>query len=274
MLGHQESTTNRVEEYSLADFALGRLSSEESLKVLDFIERNDAKNKELDDIIRILALGSYVRGPESGRNELDQSGPRPARVSPSFLSVISRMAAVVLVVVGGVLVAGERSKPKNLELIEANAADIDVTTRSRSDGVVAIAYALLLEGDNRRASELLNWCVEVLPDGEDLAYAHLVRGGMLLIDSKQEHLGVFSHFDTNLVNLGLAELEMASRESAPRRVRECADWLAAKGNLMIGEELRAIQYLNDVEEAGGIRQAEAKSLRLILTGHAETRREP
>lgn len=273
-MGHQKSTANRAEEYSLVDFALGRLSSEESLKVLDLLERNDDKNKELEDIIRILSLGSNIRDPESGRNEFVQSGPRHTNVSGSLLSVISRIAAVVLVVVGGALVAGERSKPRNLELIEANAADIDVTTRSRNDEAVAIAYTLLLEGDSKRASELLNWCVEVLPDGEDLAYAHLVRGGLFLINSKQEHLGLFSHFDTNLVNLGLAELEKASRDSAPRRVKECADWLAAKGNLMIGEKLRAIQYLSEVEEAGGIRQADARNLRLILTGRAETRREP
>jgi len=252
-------------DYSLVDFAMGKLSSEQSLEVLRELETSDEKSKELEIILEILDTKDPHRRPQRDEDRPSRSANRLLRERIPIFAITMRSAAVVFLAIGIAFIAREVSKPMSLDLVKVCVDDMDVRTRSGNSRIAGIAYGLLLDGRNERAMELLDWCVKAFPDGEEGAHAHLLRGGTLLMQADRYRMGFFSHFDTVLVMKGLDELRLVAHLSSRRHIQECALFLEIKGNLMIGNQERAVEHLGKLERMGGIRNLEARKLRQFVT---------
>jgi hypothetical protein len=251
-------------QYSLVDLALGKLTPEQSLEVIDKLEQDPFKSSELELIINILASAEALPAIEDSRNNPKRGYPSGVRERRSDFTLAMRSAAAIVLLLGSVFLSGEFSEAPYASLIRVCAEDMDVRTRGESAEIVEIAYALVLEGDNVRATELVNWCLNAFPEGEESAQAHLLKGGMLLMASKRSVLGFFSHYDTVLAARGLSELHLAFGQTNQRRLKECALWLGVKGNLMVGNKSAALNQIETLELIGGTRQADARRMRDII----------
>ncbi len=253
-----------VKSYSLVDFARGQLTCEESLEILGILEEDSTRSEELEIVLRMLEPNSAVGSSVITDDEKKKAGRKAVRDQHTGFEVIVRSAALAILVVGTALLAQEFGKPEGFNLLHVNPNDIDIRTRGEPEKIAEIAYALICEGENKRAMELVDWSLSALPEGDGRAHSHLLKGGLLLMKSEIYYLAIFSHFDSTLVRQGLNELDLARRMSGQRRVIEGAIWLSIKGNLMIGDRFKALEQIEALESSGGVRHAEASRLRHLL----------
>ena len=250
--------------YSLVDFALGKLPPEKSLEAIRMLEQDPVKSNDFELIISILRCAATIPAIEDSRNKRERGHSSGVREGHSFFALAIRSAAAIMLILSTAFLSGEYSKPTNVSRIKVRAEDMDIRTRAGNAEIGGIAFALVMEGDSRRATELVDWCLNAFPEGEETAQAHLLRGGILLMASERSVLGFFTHYDTVLVEEGLSELRLAFDQTNLRRLKECALWMSIKGNLMVGNKSAALNEIEELELMGGTRQADARRMRDIV----------
>ena len=257
--------TDPAKTRSLVEFAQGRLTSEESMEVLELVESSSDKSGELETVIDILDAVEnavlFLDDPCESRSASRFS----VRGQHSLFASAMRAAALVVALIGASLIAQELSKPEMLALTHVDPQDFDLRTRGEGEQIIEVTFALLSEGEYNGAMNLVDWSLSALPKGDDRAHAHLLKGGLLLMRSEIYTLGLFSHYDTSLVRLALEELVKARQDSDQRMVLETSLWLAIKSNLILGNRTQALEQARQLQSVGGIRHAEAIQLQKVLS---------
>lgn len=251
---------------SLIDFAMGKLSAEESLRVIEELERDPAASAELDDVMDIVNFsaihGEEVFGGEDATVVTQSPIEKVVYKVREFLQpkrFAYPVAALVFFLVALVATSSlvtDRYYP--LTHIER----LDFESRVRGPGVedFAKAYEAFGEGHYDESIRLLERFIRAYPKSELVDYAHYSAGAIYLVSSKRTFISLFPSFDLDRLNRGMEHLELAIRKSSNPRTVENSHWLQAKGYLMSAQPERAIAELQVIASLNGLKRDEAKRL--------------
>jgi hypothetical protein len=254
----------------LVEFALGRLSPAESLRILDRVSADDELSADLDLVLLMLNEGE--REGLLHRRTYGPSGDRGSRLREwsTFSLTVLRTAAMLFMVLGVGLILREVTKPDYADLAAVGSSDLDFRMRGRAEDVLGLARAMVMKGEYDDGLRMAEWYLSVYPDGNERSEAHVLKGALLLVQARKSKVGVFLSFDASLVDAAWTELQSARLARDFVRTREHVAWFEAKALLMKGNVQQARALFESVALMGGVRNDDAK--RLLLTLNSEAHR--
>jgi hypothetical protein len=248
----------------LVEFALGRLSPGESLRILERVSSDEELSADLDLILLMLREGA--REGLLNHQSYDERGGNGSRLREwsRFSLIVLRTAAMICLLLGAGLVFREVNKPRYFDIAAVGSSDLDFRVRGGSVDVLGVARGLLLKGQCEDALRTVDWYLAVYPDGDGRSEAHLLKAAALLFKSRSAQWGLLMNFDRVLVDEAAAELQQAKATSDPDLTGEHIAWFEAKVLLMKGDAKKARSRFEDVVLMGGVRSAAAKRMLKIL----------
>jgi hypothetical protein len=251
---------------TLVDFARGKLSPEDSWKILDSIESTPDHSSELEVIIDVMNV-SEERGEllyRQDANAQERSGqaetflqrllPKKVRLSPAFA-----LGGVVVVILG-MLVGIRLSTSDYYALAETGELRIESVVRGPGAEDFEVARQRIERNDIPGAIRVLQRYTRAFPEGVGTDYAHYCVGALYLKLARQTIVLLVPTFDAEDVNLALAHLADAIQETRNDVLAEDAYVLRAKGFIMINKPDAAIKELNNALKYNGPKQSEIHSL--------------
>jgi hypothetical protein len=251
---------------TLVDFARGKLSPEDSLKVLDEIESSKEHSSELEAVIDVMNVSDeqgevlYRRdacAPErDGKAEtfLQRLLPQKGRLSPAFAVVGA------FVVILGVLVGIRISTNDYYALAETEELRIESVVRGPGAEDFEVARQRIERNDLEGAIRVLERYTRAFPEGIGTDYAHYCVGALYLKLARRTIFPLIPRFDTDDVNLALAHLAAAAQETQNAVLAEDAYLLRAKGFIMINKPDAALNELSEALRFNGPRKSEIRFL--------------
>jgi tetratricopeptide (TPR) repeat protein len=255
----------------LSDFVLGKLSPEESLRVLDELERDPEASQAVDDYAALLV---YAQGEGREVFERRVAHPASARVAPlkrigdavrSRRWVLAAAAVVAIAVVTGMFVRG-KSVLWGDEAAYAALTDVEfgVGIRAEADDNLMVAMTLFREGNYDRSIRVLERVLKAEPSHPFTDFVNYSLGVVHLAAAESRVGGSISLYDREHVNRALESLRRAAMLTPSSRLAEEAHWLTAKGQLMLGEREAGLSSLERVIEYEGKREGEARRLKILI----------
>ncbi len=255
---------------SIRDLALGKLSPEESLKVLEELERNPEASEELDvvaDLMNFVAL----QGEDFFEREQDAvfMGESSAKrivwkieefLRPKRLAYPIAASVVLFVLMSVLVVASALTTSRYFPLTKIDRLEFESRVRGPGLQDFAMAYQSFSERRYDETIRLLERFIRAFPQSELVDYAHYSAGATYLVSSKQSFLSLFPSFDHERVTRGLEHLELAIQKSSNPRTIEDSHWLRAKGYLMLDKSDVAIAELQMVESLNRLKRDQASRL--------------
>jgi tetratricopeptide (TPR) repeat protein len=264
------------EEGTLSDLALGKLSPEESLRLMEELEHDPEGSEELDfhvDLINFVA--------EHGAEVFDRAAIAPEACThrPSALpkgtaavlrgrQIVFRVAALAFlcVTVGCLALVSHLTKSKYYELAIVDETTYDMHVRAAQHDDVRAAQDLFVSGRYEESIRLLERFIRAYPESDLLVYIHRNVGAMYLYSAPRSILSLFPHYDRTAVLKGLGHIDASLDPSATGRQNEESYWLQAKGLLMLDRSAEAMQILERIKELNGRRGDQAEVLMKSIEG--------
>jgi hypothetical protein len=250
----------RVDRSDLVDFALGKLSPEESLRVLDAIEGDPALSAQLEEIA-VVVRGIDRDGEELfGKGREDRGRSSGAVVRDSGWLYVIRAAAVFVVLIGLSVLVSALTAGRYDDLTALERVELDVRFRGFDAEDLVRARAAHGEGDEDGALFHLDRFLRMNPEGESSDFARVLAGSIRVEGAESSVLGLFRQFDEEKIMFGLRDLLLVIAHSENPRLVEEASWIVAKGYLMLGRPGDAAGHLRRVVGGGGSRVRGAQEL--------------
>ncbi len=255
----------------LSDFVLGKLSPEESLRVLDELERDPEASETVDYYASLLA---YARG--EGRSVFEdrvngRQGGSFAEVRRAVRRVSHRRwvfaaaAILALSIFVGLLIRGKSILwGDDARYAALSEVEFGVGIRAETDDNLLVAMNLFHEGEYDRSIRILERSIKREPAHPHLDFVNYSLGLVHLVAAEGSGSGPIRVFDREHVRQGLEGLRRAAMLTASSRLAEESYWLMAKGHLMVGETEEGIRFLQKVIELGGQRGGEATRLKVLI----------
>jgi tetratricopeptide (TPR) repeat protein len=259
----------KVRKTSIVDFATGKLSPEESLKVLEYVERNPDASKDLDvasGLLNVVALQGKEVFESADERVVRKSALREFidRFEDAFRSRAIRYGvlgfAALFIAVIGLVVASRMMTSRYYDLTGIDGLTFEDVVRSPEEVDFARAQQLFAEQRYDETIDDLERFLRAFPHSELADYAHYAIGAVNLLASRRSIAWLFPSFEEQRVMQGLAHLEISARTSPNRRIVEESHWLRAKGFLMLDRPAEALAELTRVELLGGARKKDADQL--------------
>ena len=250
----------------LGDFALGRLSPEESLKLLDEIENDPEASRQLELVTELMnVVDSHGAEVFEGRIPVGMVSTRWSNLGAGLMRffkarkfAMATVTGALCVAAASVVIVSHLTSPGYFALAKVDGADYITRVRGLDD--FADAHALLDAGETELAIKSLERYTRAFPDGPRVDYAHYLAGAALLISAHRGFLTLFPSFDHERVVAAMRHLELAAHRSANPRVKEESHWLIAKAHLMLEKPDDAIAQLQLVITLDGVRKTGASAL--------------
>ena len=245
-------TQDVIDQDMLIAFACGKLSREESLRVLAKIENDDTLSRDLEEVLLVMR---GVQEQEYGRED----ACRRRVIREPIMKYVLRLAAVLVVGLLSAISVSELTKGKYHDL--ARITDLDFSGRWRGDQDDEIEWARReFTGGNRDgAIRELERVIQTRPAGESMAVVHWMVGAMQLETAERSVWGLFPRYDEKRAVQALDHLTLAMRSTNVRVVEE-AHLLRMKGFLMLNKPQEAMREGEEVVRIGGEGGAEAMML--------------
>ncbi len=261
---------NKIARQSITDLTLGKLSPEESLKLLEAIEQDPSASQELEFASEMLnftrahgketfepmkssiARDALVNRTIAERLEGYLGQTRAARWATGFVALC--------VVICGLVVVSSLTADKYYPLASIEGFEIESTVRGPGQEDLTTAQNLYRQGDLEGALRLLERYIRAFPHGEMIDYVHYSAGAICLLSSSHSFLSLFPSYDRERVLRGLGFLEIAANVSTNPRLVEDARWLRAKAFLMLHRPADAIEELRRIELLNGVKGEQASRL--------------
>ncbi len=255
----------------LSDFVLGKLSPEESLRVLDDLENDPEASETVDYYASLLAYaqgeGKVIFEGRAGGGA-DSPGSRIGRA----IRVVSKRpwilaaAAVLVVAVAVGSLMGKKSILWGADAKYAALSNVDfhVGMRTEADDELMAAWELFRDSEYDRSVAILERMLRVSPTHPFPDQVNYSLGIVHLVAAAEGGVGSVRVFDRAHVRRGLESLRRAARLTASTRLAQEAYWLMAKGHLMVGDRESALAALEEVRERGGKREVEARRLKILI----------
>ena len=255
----------------LSDFVLGKLSPEESLRVLDELERDPEASKTVDYYSSLLAY-AQGEGKEVFEGRVIAAQPHPLAGVRRAMEVVSSRrwvfaaaAMLALAIAVAVLVRG-KSILWGEDAAYAALADVEfgVGIRAEADDNMMIAMNLFRQAEYDQSITVLERLLKAEPAHPFPDRVNYALGLVHLVAAGQGGTESVRVFDRSHISRGLESLQRAIMLTASPRLAEEAHWLSAKGQLMLGRREDGIRALDAVIQVGGRREADARQLRILL----------
>jgi tetratricopeptide (TPR) repeat protein len=254
----------------IVDLALGKLSPEESLKLLEEIETDPDASRELElanTVLNFVHLhGEEVFGPEKASmpskaiqwDAILLNGREFFRRKRFAYPAVVALGA--LAILGVLVTASHFSTSRYYRLTKIDEMEFDTRLRGpgQEDFVLASDYLL-----NRRYDEsirVLERYIRAFPRSDLLQFAHYSAGAVYLVSAHSSVVSLFPTYDRERVTRGLSHLSYAETGTSSIKLEEEARWLRAKGFLMLDEPDEALAELQRVVLLNGSRKREATDL--------------
>jgi len=250
----------RVVRDDLVDFALGKLSPEESLRVLDAVEADPGLSAQLEEIAVV------VRGIDRDGEELFGDGRTDQRRFPGSVvrdsgwRYVIRAAAVLVIVIGVSVVISALTEGPYADLAALGRIELDMRFRGIDAEDLVQARAAHGEGDVDAALVHLDRFLRMHPEGEDADVARVLAGSIRIGGAESSVFGLFRRFDEGQILLGMRDLLMVEARAENPRLVEEACWIVSKGYLMLGRPENATDHLRSIIKGGGLRVRGAEEL--------------
>lgn len=255
----------------LSDFVLGKLSPEESLRVLDALERDPEASRMVDEYAALLAFAHgegadlfHRRAPSLSRSNV-QPFKRAVRLIAGRRWIVAA-AAVVAIAMVTVLVLRGKSILWGDEMRYASLSELDfgVGIRAEADDNLTVALELYRERDYDRSVRVLERMLRSEPAHPFPDHVYYFLGAVHLAAAEQNVIGPVRVYDRERVRMALESLHRAGLLTPRARLAEESYWLIAKGHLMLGERGKACEVLERVLEYRGKRGPEARRIKILI----------
>jgi hypothetical protein len=257
----------RVDTSLIGDFALGKLSPEESLKVLDAIENDPEASARFELITGLINVAEsrgaeiFERGTVVGP-ELSRRGNLAAGLwsllAGRKLVLVAALAGLCLGVIVVASLVSSLTLPKYYAYATVDGAEYVSGVRGLDE--FAAAHTLIARGETDEATTILERYMRAFPQGEHVDYAHYLAGAAYLVSAHHSILTLFPSFDHDRAFAAIRHLEAAAGHSTNPRVKEESHWLLAKAWLMLGRSDEGIVELQNVLSLDGPRKTPASTL--------------
>ena len=254
-----------VEISAMIDLAGGRLSAEESLRLLEQIERDREASKWFEFIVRIT---SFVA--DHGREAFDtlesglERGALPKAVTGTTTRIRMRpwpiLAGAMALLLAAVMIAGRVTSSKYSDLVRITTVDFETHVRGSAADDIDVARQEMSSGQYDDAIVVLERTLRAFPAGLQRDYAHFLAGVAYLASSRSDFFSLFVSYDTTRVLDGIRHLDDAVRLTSNRRILSHSHLYKAKGLLMLGHAQKAIEELT---KAGSEDGTIAKEVRVL-----------
>jgi hypothetical protein len=214
-----------IDRGTLVAFAHGKLTREESLRVLAEIERDQGLSRELEEILLIMRA---IDDQTTAKHDRQQS----LFLEPA-LKYVLRIAAVLVLGMLSLVAISEISKTGYHDLARVDTKDLRLQWRGSSDAAVESGKALFVAGEHDTAIGHLEEIVRTIPPGESACVVHWMIGAMLLETAERSAIGLFPYYDSLRVRRAMDHLTAASQSTNPRLIED-TQLLRMKGLLMLG----------------------------------------
>ena len=265
----------RIQTSTIVDFAHGRLTPEESLGLLESIEKDPRASRELDLVVELMneaanpqsnifAAPASIQKPilvRAVRYFIDGFRSHPLLYPAGTLGCL--VAALVIVISVNML-----STDKLDELTGIDRTAFTWNARGTDNSDIAGAYLCFTNGEYAKSLTLLDRYLRLEPDGDLAPYVHYTAGAVGLIASRQSYFTLFRTHNETRVLEALKHLSQAIVQSSNRRLLEESRFLRAKGYLMLHRPDEAIAELDTLRSLDGPRSEEA--MQMIERIHALT----
>ena len=257
---------------SISDLALGILSPEESLKILEEVEKNPQASMELElatDLLNFVAL----EGKELFERKQATVYARRSAVKSIVWKINDLLGArrfayplaalvVLMILIGGLALTSFLTTSEYYPLTVIQRLDFESRVCGPGLQDFDMAYEAFSRGQYDETVRLLERFIRAFPESELVDYAHYSVGATYLVSSRKSFMTLFPSFEDGSVIRGLENLELAIQKSSNPRTIEDSHWIRAKGYLMLDNPERALAELLIVQSLNGLRKEQAS--RLIL----------
>jgi tetratricopeptide (TPR) repeat protein len=253
----------------LSDLALGHLTPEESLRLLDRIEDDPIASEELDLHIEMVntvkAGGDEIFGARQDRTAGEGffSGVResaPTWAQSLRLAYVLRATVALLVPILILLGVDWVLRDPYAELAQVEGPEFNVLVRAGGQEDIDLAYRLLDAGQREEALRLFERYARAFPQSEIIDYVHYSAGAVHLRSAQRSFFSLFLSYDQDRTAAGMTHLRDALDRSANMHLIEESHWLLAKGYLMLHMPEEAREELQLVMGLDGWRKNDATRL--------------
>ncbi len=262
--------TRKIQKSKLIDFAMGKLTPEESLSIIEMLEKDPVASRELEVISGILNIAA-LEGQEAFKKVESETTSKYPRFLDAIVDFADQLrerriaypllgfSSVVLAIVG-LVVASRLATGRYYELTQIERPEFEVPVRGQEEVDFGTAQRLYSQGKFDESIHLMERYIRAFPEGDMIDYAHYSAGAMHLLSSQQSFLSLFPSFDRRKILTGMEHLQQAIVTTRNARIAEDALWLRAKGYLMLDSADEAVGELSKIERLNGMRKDSASQL--------------
>ncbi len=234
----------------LSDFVLGKLPPEESLKMLDEIERDPHASKEVDTLAGLATLGA------AGDRVFTESrmglGDRLAAMLKKFRDVLVHRRVILagsfglLILAAAVFLADRIVRNPYDNLARVHPDDLVSLVRGPMEDDFTKAYGRIADGNYDDALRTFERFLRAYPRSPLAGYAHYSAGMVCLLSARHTTLGLAPRYNPERVSQALLHLRAAGDGGALPGLVEESHFQSAKAYLMLGRTEDAMNELQAV----------------------------
>jgi tetratricopeptide (TPR) repeat protein len=254
---------------TVRDLVLGNLSPEESLRVLDMVEKDPELSHELE-----LAASLVNIAAEDGKELFGKPVTLSHDAAPLYRAVNRRLsshavhawmyvrytlAAVVLIGVLLPVVSHFMTDPYVALSTLSDSVDME-RLRTTGEQELARLYEEPISGNDEETIRFLERYLRRHPHNKVTGYVRLSLGEQYLRSARTSILTLFPRFDAPKVNRALHQFDQIIESGGNDRLVEEAYWLRAKAALMVGRPHSAISDLQELLRLKGRLSHQAEEL--------------
>lgn len=259
----------RVKSAAISDLVLGKLSPEESMRLIEQMENDPGASEDLELATEMLNVAGESGGDIFERAQVPGSvhpavheGLRPyvkRFLGEGRIRVPAGIAGATAVLVIAVLIARSQISNPYDALARVDPLECQMTVRGPGDEEFGRGYREFSAGNYDEAIRLFERYIRAFPSGDLVDYAHYSAGAACLVSARRNLFGVFPSYDNGLVERGMEHFMVAERSSNLRIVEE-SSLLHAKGLLMLRRADDALLQLSKTTGLNGVERGKALDL--------------
>ena len=259
----------------LVEFASGRLTPEEGLKLLVEIEEDPRSSMLLEKTIELLNIAGEadwqraVPQVPTGRRGLRYVREKAADVVHWTRSSRTRLALIgfgLLVAVAAVVISPLPGQERLASRILPTDEEVNMVVRGEEKGEVDLAAHLMASQRFADAARVLEWYLSAFPNANDIAEADFLAGLAHLRMSRRVIIGIFAGIDRDEARRAEAHLMSALVLAQTHELSAEASWYLARTEILLRDGENARHYLHLVIKERGVHSAEAILLEQDLAG--------
>ncbi len=251
------------------DLVLGNLSPEESLRVLDMVEKDPELSHELELATSLVNVAAEDGKELFGESSTLKHNPFPRRRAFSRRSsayagdawTYLRYTLAVLVTIGVLLpVVSHFMTGPYVALSALDDSGGMERLRTAGERELARLYDESISGNDEETIRSLERYLRRHPQSEVTGFVRLALGEQYLRSARTSMLTLFPGFDESKVNRAFFQLNQIIDSGGNDRLVEEAHWLRAKAALMLGRPDSAISDLQELLRFKGRLSHQAEQL--------------